>query len=425
MPRKIRYLIDTENIGSAWTEVLPLMGRNDEILLFYTVNSPGIPYRDLQQIMNHLSQMELIPCNTGRNGLDFQLSSYLGYLLRSSTKTQYVILSKDTGYDPLIQFWKEKGVDIARCAVHEVIELRAREADAPARLPEIAAADTLPAPARLQEAPAQKTAAPASDQEEKPVRRTRQAAGKRGAEAAPERKAAAPKAAKPEKQALKAAPETAEPETKVQQAKTTQPDKPEARAQQTKAAQPAKSETKVQQAKATQPDKPEAKVQQAKAAQPAKPETKAQQAKAAQPAKPETKAQQTKAAQPAKSETKAQQAEPEAESKQAAESTRTRRKPARRGKSQSKEQTDAAQDREAALAGEVQGKMPESLRSQEDVRDLISIVRESYPNGLQEVNKALMSRFGYDSGNDVYRALKPSFREICGADRESPAADKA
>ena len=395
MPRKIRYLIDTENIGSAWTEVLPLMGRNDEILLFYTVNSPGIPYRDLQQIMNHLSQMELIPCNTGRNGLDFQLSSYLGYLLRSSTKTQYVILSKDTGYDPLIQFWKEKGVDIARCAVHEVIELRAREADAPARLPEIAAADTLPAPARLQEAPAQKTAAPASGQEEKPVRRTRQAAGKRGAEAAPERKAAAPKAAKPEKQALKAAPETAEPETKVQQAKATQPDKPEARAQQ------------------------------AKAAQPAKPETKAQQAKAAQPAKSETKVQQAKAAQPAKSETKAQQAEPEAESKQAAESTRTRRKPARRGKSQSKEQTDAAQDREAALAGEVQGKMPESLRSQEDVRDLISIVRESYPNGLQEVNKALMSRFGYDSGNDVYRALKPSFREICGADRESPAADKA
>ena len=380
MPRKIRYLIDTENIGSAWTEVLPLMGRNDEILLFYTVNSPGIPYLDLQQIMNHLSQMELIPCNTGRNGLDFQLSSYLGYLLRSSTKTQYVILSKDTGYDPLIQFWKEKGVDIARCAVHEVIELRAREADAPARLPEIAAADTLPAPARLQEAPAQKTAAPASGQEEKPVRRTRQAAGKRGAEAAPERKAAALKAAKPEKQALKAAPETAEPETKVQQAKATQP---------------AKSEAKVQQAKA------------------------------AQPAKPETKAQQTKAAQPAKSETKAQQAEPEAESKQAAESTRTRRKPARRGKSQSKEQTDAAQDREAALAGEVQGKMPESLRSQEDVRDLISIVRESYPNGLQEVNKALMSRFGYDGGTDVYRALKPSFREICEADRESPAADKA
>ena len=425
MPRKIRYLIDTENIGSAWTEVLPLMGRNDEILLFYTVNSPGIPYRDLQQIMNHLSQMELIPCNTGRNGLDFQLSSYLGYLLRSSTKTQYVILSKDTGYDPLIQFWKEKGVDIARCAVHEVIELRAREADAPARLPEIAAADTLPAPARLQEAPAQKTAAPASGQEEKPVRRTRQAAGKRGAEAAPERKAAAPKAAKPEKQALKAAPETAEPETKVQQAKAAQPAKPETKAQQTKAAQPAKSETKAQQTKAAQPAKPEAKAQQTKAAQPAKSETKAQQTKAAQPAKSEAKAQQAKAAQPAKPETKAQQAEPEAESKQAAESTRTRRKPARRGKSQSKEQTDAAQDREAALAGEVQGKMPESLRSQEDVRDLISIVRESYPNGLQEVNKALMSRFGYDSGNDVYRALKPSFREICGADRESPAADKA
>ena len=61
--------------------------------------------------------------------------------------------------------------------------------------------------------------------------------------------------------------------------------------------------------------------------------------------------------------------------------------------------------------------MPESLRSQEDVRDLISIVRESYPNGLQEVNKALTSRFGQEDGNDLYRALKPSFREICAAEQ--------
>lgn len=48
MVKRMKYLIDTENIGSAWTELLPLLGRNDEILLFFTANSPGIPYKDLQ-----------------------------------------------------------------------------------------------------------------------------------------------------------------------------------------------------------------------------------------------------------------------------------------------------------------------------------------------------------------------------------------
>ena len=35
MVRRIKYLIDTENVGSAWTELLPVLGRNDEILLFF------------------------------------------------------------------------------------------------------------------------------------------------------------------------------------------------------------------------------------------------------------------------------------------------------------------------------------------------------------------------------------------------------
>ena len=127
MVRRIKYLIDTENVGSAWTELLPVLGRNDEILLFFTANSPGIPYKDLQQIMTHPFQMELIPCNTGRNGLDFQLSSYLGYLLRSSAKAQYVILSRDQGYDPLVQFWKERGADIVRCDTKELLAARRPE----------------------------------------------------------------------------------------------------------------------------------------------------------------------------------------------------------------------------------------------------------------------------------------------------------
>ena len=63
--------------------------------------------------------------------------------------------------------------------------------------------------------------------------------------------------------------------------------------------------------------------------------------------------------------------------------------------------------------------VPEEFRTPEDIRDMMSIVREYYPSGLQEVNKALLSRFGYDGGNDLYRALKPSFRAICAEAQES------
>lgn len=228
MVRRIKYLIDTENVGSTWTELLPVLGRNDEILLFFTANSPGIPYKDLQQIMNHPFQMELIPCNTGRNGLDFQLSSYLGYLLRSSAKAQYVILSRDQGYDPLVQFWKERGADIVRCDTKELLAARRPEEQA-----------------EEQEQPA------------KPAPRSRR--GSRG----------------------------------------------------------------------------------------------------------------------------------------------------------------GAKKKEEPIGERMQQLVPEEFRSPQDIQDMVSIVREYYPSGLQEVNKALLSRFGYDGGNDLYRALKPSFRAICAAPQES------
>ena len=262
--RRVKYLIDTENVGSSWTELLPFLGKNDEILLFFTQNSPGIPYRDLRQIMDHPLQLELIPCNTGKNGLDFQLSSYLGFLLRSSAKARYVILSKDTGYDPLVQFWQERGAEITRESAPDVVKA-------------------------IREAFEQKTRA----QEEQPR--------------LPAQAEATAAAARPQEKVEEAASEAA-------------------------------------------------------------------------------------------GEAPAAEAEPQA--------------PAKRGRGRRKK-TKPAPD----LEKRVEGLLPETFRSPENIRDVVSIVREHYPSGLQEVNKALTSRFGQEDGNDLYRALKPSFREICAAEQ--------
>lgn len=296
MARRVKYLIDTENVGSSWTELLPFLGKNDEILLFYTTNSPGIPYRDLQMIMEHPFQLEMIPCNTGKNGLDFQLSSYLGYLLRSSAKARYVILSKDMGYDPLVQFWKERGAEITRESAQEVVKTVRAAAEQKAVQEE----QQLPAQAEL--------------------------TGRKQPELA----------------------EKAQPSVNRQLALPAW-----AESASNKLPEPARAAEAANLAQAESADKA-----------------------------------------------------PNAAGDQQA--------PAKKGRGRRRKAKSAP-----ALEQRVEELVPETFRSPENIRDVVSIVRENYPSGLQEVNKALTSRFGQEGGNDLYRALKRSFRAICAAEQGS------
>jgi len=112
--KKTTYLIDTENVGNVWKSLLPNLHRRDRLLFFYTENSPGISYADLQQLLKSKRAYEFITCHTGKNGLDFQLISYLGFLLNWHQRDQFVVVSSDTGYDPALQFWRDKGYLVER-----------------------------------------------------------------------------------------------------------------------------------------------------------------------------------------------------------------------------------------------------------------------------------------------------------------------
>mgnify|MGYP000538528898 FL=1 len=69
----------------------------------------------------------------GTNALDFQLVSYMGYLMgcagsfsenkcdaasAESCADEYIIMSNDTGYDPAVRFWKDKGFAVRRFNVN-------------------------------------------------------------------------------------------------------------------------------------------------------------------------------------------------------------------------------------------------------------------------------------------------------------------
>lgn len=113
MPSKV-YLIDTENVKSEWKNVLDKLGKKDTLLIFYTENSPNVSFADISNLVNYPFKYEMLPCFPGKNGLDFQLVTYLGYLLRRSPFREYVILSNDTGFDAVVYFWTGKGKNVSR-----------------------------------------------------------------------------------------------------------------------------------------------------------------------------------------------------------------------------------------------------------------------------------------------------------------------
>ena len=111
--QKTYFLVDTENIRDRWKRLLP-MEPNQEMFLFYTQNSPGIPYSLLDAVIQYKELMHFIPCYTGQNAMDFQLVTELGYLIAREPQAAYVICSNDHGYDPVCRYWTQKEIQVRR-----------------------------------------------------------------------------------------------------------------------------------------------------------------------------------------------------------------------------------------------------------------------------------------------------------------------
>ena len=127
MAARKTYLVDTENVGTVWKKILPELKKNDSLILFYTQNSPGVSYPDLNEILSYGATFEMIEGYTGRNALDFQIVTYLGYLLKSASKTEYTIVSNDAGYDAVTKFWSERDYQVNRLTTEKILNLSKKE----------------------------------------------------------------------------------------------------------------------------------------------------------------------------------------------------------------------------------------------------------------------------------------------------------
>lgn len=60
------------------------------------------------------AQFNLTEVKTGKaNALDFQLVTYLGYLIAMAPQNNYFVVSQDKGFKSACTFWKDRGINVS------------------------------------------------------------------------------------------------------------------------------------------------------------------------------------------------------------------------------------------------------------------------------------------------------------------------
>jgi len=107
------FLIDFENVHSEGMAGVDLLGENDEVVIFYSVNADSLSFELLHKLMFCKAKLSYYKIKRGgRNALDFQLSTYLGYLVSARPDAEFYIISRDNGYDFTIDFWESGCLDV-------------------------------------------------------------------------------------------------------------------------------------------------------------------------------------------------------------------------------------------------------------------------------------------------------------------------
>ncbi len=105
------YLVDYENVKTSGLDGVANLSEGDIVCIFYSDNADNLTF-GLHRRLNE-SQAEII-CRKveigTKNALDFQLSTYLGYIIHENLEApyDYYIVTKDKGFESLVKFWKSK-----------------------------------------------------------------------------------------------------------------------------------------------------------------------------------------------------------------------------------------------------------------------------------------------------------------------------
>jgi hypothetical protein len=109
MMRTNYVLIDYENVQPK--DVALLHGHAFKVLVFTGANQTKVPL-DLVKTLQPMGENAdyILISGNGKNALDLHIAYYLGDLANKDPEGYYHVISKDTGFDPLIAHLKSRGI---------------------------------------------------------------------------------------------------------------------------------------------------------------------------------------------------------------------------------------------------------------------------------------------------------------------------
>lgn len=106
------YLVDFENVHSVGLTGVEKLGENDECYIFYSVNACSLSFDLHQKIIESKAKFyyKMVDAH-GKNALDFQLVTFLGYLVAKHPDEHFYVVSGDKMFCCVTDYWCKENVD--------------------------------------------------------------------------------------------------------------------------------------------------------------------------------------------------------------------------------------------------------------------------------------------------------------------------
>lgn len=115
MPPDSWYFVDFENLPGA--DLTPAVGSGERVTLLLGKHQTKLSVEMVHLIQRFGDRLKLVEVGaTGRNALDLTLAYYLGLAIALDRTREFVIVSKDNGFDVLIKHLGSQGIAIRQAA---------------------------------------------------------------------------------------------------------------------------------------------------------------------------------------------------------------------------------------------------------------------------------------------------------------------
>ncbi|MPM65490.1 hypothetical protein SDC9_112387 [bioreactor metagenome] len=107
------YLVDYENVKREGLNAINKLTNKDKVSIFYSENADTLSFGLHRRLNESAAQITYQKVEVGtKNALDFQLVTFLGFIIANKEDTSYCIVTKDNGFNSVCNYWSKKSINV-------------------------------------------------------------------------------------------------------------------------------------------------------------------------------------------------------------------------------------------------------------------------------------------------------------------------